>query len=188
MEILFWSACSNDGCYMLLEKPIGRILFDIINCDKKFMEFFCRDVLKATDFLPQEIETAKVDMGKYFLDLFIETDRQIIPIEIKVEARDQDKQCHRYLQTARQKNKNVPSRLYYLTKDKHKPSPNSLNGEKIFENNLKAVGNNDGVILVSYQDEILSWLENCSQELKNNNEKYLSVQLEFLKDMIRKNL
>ena len=80
MEILFWSACSNDGGYMLLEKPIGRILFDIINCDKKFMEFFCRDVLKATDFLPQEIETAKVDMGKYFLDLFIETDRQIIPI------------------------------------------------------------------------------------------------------------
>ena len=75
-----------------------------------------------------------------------------------------------------------------MTKDKHKPSPNSLNVEKIFENNLKAVGNNDGVILVSYQDEILNWLENCSQELKNNNEKYLSVQLEFLKDMIRKNL
>ena len=185
---LLWSACSNDGGYMILEKPIGRILFDIIKCDKKFMKLFCQDVLKATNFLQDEIKTAKVDMGTYYLDLFIKTERQIIPIELKVESGDRNEQCYRYLQTAREINKNVPTRLYYLTKDKHKPSVNSLNGEKILENDLKSVGNNDGVVLISYQDEILNWLEDCSQDLKNNSENYLSVQLEFLKDMIKENL
>lgn len=185
---LLWSACSNYNGTNILENRVAIILFDIIKCDKNFMKFFCQDVLKATNFLPQEVESAKVDMGTHNFDLFIQTDRQIIPIELKIDARDQDKQCHRYLQTAREINKNIPARLYYLTKDKHKPSENSLNGEKILANDLKTAGNDDGVILISYQDEILNWLESCSQDLKNNGENYLSVQLEFLKDMIKENL
>ena len=185
---LIWSACSNYNGTNILENRVTILLFDIINCDKKFMKLFCQDVLKATDFLPQEIESAKVDMGKHNFDLFIQTDRQIIPIELKIDARDQDKQCYRYLQTAREINKNVPARLYYLSKDKHTPSPESLNGEKILDNDLNSVGNEEGVILISYKDEILNWLEDCSQDLKNDGEKYLSVQLEFLKDMIKENL
>ena len=153
------------------------------------MEFFAAIVLKATDFLPQEVETAKVDMGTHNFDLFIQTDRQIIPIELKVESGDHNEQYYCYLQTAREINKNVPARLYYLTKDKHRPSTNRLNGEKVFENDLKSVvGNESGVILISYKDEILNGLKSCQQDLKNDDEKYLSVQLEFLKDMIKENL
>ena len=61
-----------------------------------------------------------------------------------------------------------------------------MNDEKILENDLKNIGNEEGVICISYQDEILTWLEHCSQDLKNNNETYLYTQLEFLKDMIKK--
>lgn len=187
---LLWSACSNYQGTIILENRITIILFDLIKCDKKFMQLFCQDVLKATNFLPNEIKTAKVDMGTNYFDLFIQTENQIIPIEIKVEARDQDKQCYRYLQKARELNKNIPTRLYYLTKDKEtrKPSENSLNGENIFENDLNSVGDESGVVLISYKDEILNWLEDCSQYLKKDGESYLSVQLEFLKDMIKENL
>lgn len=190
---LIWSACSNNGGWRVLEEPIGRILFDIINVDKKFMKLFCQDVLKATNFLSNEIENAKVDMGKHHFDLFIQTDNQIIPIELKVFARDQDKQCYRYLQTAREYNKNIkniPARLYYLTIDKknRQPSENSLNGEKILENDLNAVGDESGVILISYKDEILNWLESCSKDLKNAGEKNFCYQLELFKDIIREHL
>ena len=154
---LLWSACSNNEGWRVLEAPVGRILFDIIKADKNFMKLFCQDVLKATNFLPDEIETAKIDMGTHHLDLFIQTDRQIIPIELKVFARDQDKQCYRYLQTAREYNKNIPARLYYLTKDKHEPSPESLNGEKVFDkNDLNAVGDESGVILITYKSQLLT--------------------------------
>ena len=190
---LIWSACSNYNGTNILEERILIILFDILknqnsypNQGNKFLKSFFDDVLKATDYSLEELEIAKIDMGKYNFDLFIETDRQIIPIEFKINAIDQDKQCYRYLQTVRDINKNVPARLYYLTKDKHKPSDNSLNDEKILENDLKNIGNEEGVICISYQDEILTWLEHCSQDLKNNNETYLYTQLEFLKDMIKK--
>ena len=190
---LLWSACSNYNGTNILEERILIILFDILknqnsypNQGNKFLKSFFDDVLKATDYSLKELEIAKIDMGKYNFDLFIETDRQIIPIEFKINAIDQDKQCYRYLQTVRDINKNVPARLYYLTKDKHKPSDNSLNDEKILENDLKNIGNEEGVICISYQDEILTWLEHCSQDLKNNNETYLYTQLEFLKDMIKK--
>ena len=186
---LLWSACSNYQGTNILENRIAIILFDLIKCDKKFMKLFCQDVLKATNFFPDEIETAKVDIGRNYFDLFIQTDRQIIPIELKIDARDQDKQCYRYLQKAKEINKNIPTRLYYLKKDDRQPSPESLNGEKVFDkSDLNAVGDESGVILITYKNEILNWLENCSQELKNSGEKYLSVQLEFLKDMIKENL
>lgn len=192
---LLWSACSNYNGTNILEERISIILCDILrnqnsytNQGNKFLKSFFDDVLKATDYSQEELETAKIDMGTYYLDLFIETDKQIIPIELKIDARDQNEQCYRYLKTARKINKNVPARMYYLTKDKHKPSDNSLNGEKILENNFKNIGNDEGVVCVSYQDEILTWLEHCSQDLKNNNEKYLYIQLEFFKDMIKENL
>ena len=163
---LIWSACSNNGGYNVLEKPLERIFCDILRHKEKFMQNFFNDVLKATKISPEEIKTAKVDIEEKGIDLFIQTDRQIIPIELKIDACDQDKQCHRYLQTAREINKNVPARLYYLTKDKEnrKPSPESLNGEKIFDNDLNSVGNEEGVILISYKDEILNWLEDCSRD------------------------
>ncbi len=187
---LIWSACSNRDGYNVLEEPLERIFCDILRHQEKFMQNFFDNVLKATKISTEEIKTAKVDIEENGIDLFIKTDRQIIPIELKIDARDQDKQCFRYLQTAREYNKNIPARLYYLTKDKknRQPSDNSLNGEKILENNLNSVGNEEGVILISYQDEILNWLESCQQDLKNDGEKYLSVQLEFLKDMIKANL
>ena len=183
---LLWSACSNDGGYSILEKPVARILFDILNYRAKFMRNFFDDVLKATVRYSEEIATAKVDMGKYFFDLFIETDRQIIPIELKVDARDQNEQCRRYLEEVRKKNRNVPARMYYLTKDKHAPSPGSLKDEKILANDSRAIGT--GVVLISYEDEILTWLESCSRDLQSSNEKNLCYQLELFKDIIREHL
>lgn len=192
---LFWSACSNYNGTNILEERIVIILYDILqnknsypNQGNKFLKNFFDNVLKATNYSQEELETAKIDMGKYNFDLFIKTDKQIIPIEFKIGAVDQYDQCHRYLQTVRDINKNIPARLYYLTKDKHYPSNESLNGEKILQNDSKIIGNVEGVICISYQDEILTWLESCSQDLKSNNEKYLYTQLEFFKDMIKENL
>ena len=58
---LLWSACSNDGGYNVLEKPICRILFDIINYHEAFMRNFFSDVLKATNISQAEIKIAKVE-------------------------------------------------------------------------------------------------------------------------------
>ena len=57
---LLWSACSNDGGYNVLEKPICRILFDIINYHEEFMRNFFGDVLKTTNISQAEIKTAKI--------------------------------------------------------------------------------------------------------------------------------
>ena len=185
---LVWSACSNNGGYNVLEESIERILCDILRNREKFMQNFFDKVLKATKISHNEIKTAKVDVEERGMDLFIQTENQIIPIELKVDARDQDKQCYRYLQTAREYNKNIPARLYYLTKDKHEPSPESLNGEKVFDNDLNAVGDESGVILISYKDEILNWLEDCSQDLKNSGEENFCYQLELFADIIKEHL
>ncbi len=78
--------------------------------------------------------------------------------------------------------------MYYLTKDGHAPSSESLSGEKVFENDLISIGNETGVVLITYRDEILNWLENCSRHLASNNEKNLCRQLELFKDIIREHL
>ena len=186
---LLWSACSNNEGWRVLEEPIERILCDILKNREKFMQNFFDKVLKATKISQEEIKTAKVDIEERDIDLVIKTKNQIIPIELKVFARDQDKQCYRYLQTAREYNKNIPARLYYLTKDKHEPSPESLNGEKVFDkNDLNAVGDESGVILITYKNEILNWLESCQQDLKNSGENNFCYQLELFADIIKEHL
>lgn len=187
---LIWSACSNNEGWRVLEEAIERILCDILRNREKFMQNFFDKVLKATKISQNEIKTAKVDIEERGIDLFIQTENQIIPIELKVFARDQDKQCYRYLQTAREFNKNVPARMYYLTIDKktRQPSENSLNGEKILENDLNVVGDESGVILITYRAEIMNWLESCQQDLKNVGEKNFCYQLELFADIIKEHL
>ena len=57
-----------------------------------------------------------------------------------------------------------------------------------FKNDLKSVGDESGVILITYKDEILNWLEDCSQNLKNAGEKILCYQLELFADIIKEHL
>ncbi|MBR6012937.1 MAG: PD-(D/E)XK nuclease family protein [Selenomonadaceae bacterium] len=187
---LIWSACSNNGGWRVLEESIEKILCDILRNREKFLQNFFDKVLKATKISQDEIKTAKVDIEKHNIDLVIETCNQLIPIELKVFAEDKDKQCYRYLQNARKINKNVPARLYYLTIDKktRQPSENSLNGEKILENDLNAVGDNEGVVLISYEDEIMNWIKDCLQDLKNVGEKNFCYQLELFEDIIKEHL
>lgn len=119
-----------------------------------YMKLFLEHVLKLDDALYADVnlenavvEREKVIIGNRRIDLFITIPgRACIPIEVKLDAGDQDAQCSDYYHYA----KNSP--LYYLTLDRHMPSPVSLG-------TLPA----KSVRPISFGSEILDWLSACLQ-------------------------
>lgn len=78
------------------------------------------------------------------IDLFIEIGGKKIPLEVKIYAGDQSKQCQDYYNYA------VNSKIFYLTLDGHMPSTESIG--KLSK---------DAICPISFQSEIITWLNAC---------------------------
>lgn len=86
------------------------------------------------------------------------------PIEVKIDAADQDRQLERYARFARAKKaaraaeagKDFDFQVYYLTLDGHAPSPKSLGQVSMAH-----------ISCISFGQDILRWLNSCSWSTKN---------------------
>jgi hypothetical protein len=127
-----------------------------------FLKLFIKNVFNKYEeqkIEDDEIKYAKVHMEygieeKRRIDLVIKTGNHLIPIEVKIDAGDQVKQCFDYSKKA------VNSKLYYLTKFADLPSPVSTQGlDKITENGK--IVEYKGIKCISFAEDILNWLDEC---------------------------
>lgn len=82
------------------------------------------------------------------IDLLIRIGKYMLPIEAKVYAADQERQCFDYYNFAVRYDPDVV--IYYLTLDGHEPSYNSKNGLKDTQ-----------IQCISFAEEIINWLTTC---------------------------
>ena len=138
----------------------SKLIYSILN-DCKFKKEFMLSFLKTTDIIsaddvsPNDFKIIDVEREKIFsngrLDLFIsckvKDKNYVIIIENKIFARDQYEQMDRYIEFANNYQADI-KKVFYLT----------LLGNAPFED---SASNLDQVNLISYDNEILTWIENC---------------------------
>lgn len=133
-----------------------------------FLELFLAE-FKIDNFEP---EGAKVDIEKHVgtkteidggrIDIIIEEkNKNLIIIENKIYAPDQENQLLRYYHYGKEK----IVRLFYLTLFGNEPSDKSLGLTEDTENNSKKKENEIiDYTLLSYDTQIISWLKKCRKE------------------------
>lgn len=97
--------------------------------------------------------------GSSRIDFVIESQSFLVIIEMKIGAGDGDSQLARYASFGRRKRKKYC--IYYLTLDGHEPEEQSAKG--VDEDKLECI---------SFEKEIVSWLQNCMNTVKKGGYKY----------------
>ncbi len=145
----------------------SKFIYSILN-DCKFKKEFMLNFLKTTGIIsaedvgPDDLKIIDVEKEKSFsngrMDLFfscivkdkkyiVKDKKYAIIIENKIFAGDQYEQMDRYIKFADEYSADV-KKVFYLTLMGHAPSEDSAS-------------NLDRVNLISYNNEILNWIENC---------------------------
>lgn len=99
------------------------------------------------------------DGGSSRIDFVIESRSFCAIIEMKIDAGDGDSQLSRYASFGKMKRKKY--RVYYLTLDGHEPEEQSAGGV-----------DEDKLMCISFETEIVSWLQNCMHSVKKGGYKY----------------
>lgn len=99
------------------------------------------------------------DGGSSRIDFVIESRSFCAIIEMKIDAGDGDSQLNRYASFGRMRRKKY--RVYYLTLDGHEPEKQSASGV-----------DKDKLVCISFEKEIISWLQNCMRTVKKGGYKY----------------
>ena len=133
------------------------------------------------------IDTSRATVFKEFkhIDIYISDGKKHIILENKVYAKDQPTQIARYIDTIKMEGaKDEDICVLYLHPDGELPKENSLGGYKLNQDNTKL--EKDGSIInfkvISYEDEILSWIDRCKKEVSNLTD--LNIFLSQYKDVI----
>jgi hypothetical protein len=142
------------------EVTICRVLYELINPrgshyqGDAYLRLFDQYVLKMglteEDFKSAAAQREHVISDDRRIDLVITTRDKFIPIEVKIYAMDQNRQCYDYSRHR------INSKVFYLTLDGNPPSAESAQG-------LKSNGDDgyDEVTQISFRVEVLNWLEKC---------------------------
>lgn len=140
---------------------------------KVFLESFAKIVLNSgvsnTAIDPQQ-EDATEDNRR--IDFTLETDDNVIGIEIKIDAGDQFYQLWDYQEEIKQRaeTQNKGTKLFYLTLDSKEASQESITSrdekQKLevckYENKQKDTNNN--YMCISFRHEILDWVNDCIKQ------------------------
>ncbi|WP_186321422.1 PD-(D/E)XK nuclease family protein [Bacillus sp. FJAT-22090] len=137
------------------EVRICRFLYELLNPKGShyqgdlYLKLFVEHVLQLE--LPL-IEWKQVKVHREFLiednrriDLVIQTPNYLVPIEVKIFARDQENQCADYLKVAQNAN------VYYLTRFGILP-PDSSSVDKAL------------ITPISFSQDIIKWLDKCLEQ------------------------
>ena len=138
----------------------SAFLYELINPkgthyqDNKYLRVFLDEVLKIEDF---DFVNVKVDRETLIdanrrIDFTIENDDYYIAIEMKIDAKDQDKQLSDYFEYAKKQKQKV-SKIYYLT----------LDGRDANEKSAKEVEYEK----ISFQFDILNFIEKSIEKSAN---------------------
>lgn len=148
------------------EVTICRVLYDLLSPNgshhqgDKYLRLFVENVLRLENC--KEIEWAKAKVSREYLlpsgrriDLVIETEKpsRFIPIEVKIYAEEQEKQCIDYWKYANEQQNHGKSVLYYLTRFGDEPSGYSKGENEDCE-----------IACISFAKDILGWLSLCIKE------------------------
>jgi hypothetical protein len=164
------------GCFNIFEiadisvseTTICRVLYELLSPEGShyqgdtYLKLFVRNVLepaqteRAEKISDGELRTAKVyreylTRNNRRIDLVIKTDKRFIPIEVKIYAGEQRKQCYDYYQEAK-----GSSNLFYLTRSGAFPSEDSAEGLTPLEG-----GGYEEITPISFERDILDWLYLC---------------------------
>lgn len=153
------------------EVKICRVIYELLSplgCHYQgsvYLKLFMETVLGIENVDEDELHSAKVFRERIIdekrrIDLLIETNKRIVPIEVKIYAEEQKNQCIDYFKFVNEKHKNARQSLYYLTRFGTAPTENSAKGLSC--SNDKA-GDSD-IVCVSFAKDILQWLERCVKE------------------------
>ena len=91
------------------------------------------------------------------IDITIETEKYLIGVEMKIDARDQNTQMFDYYEELKNRKSNKEVILCYLTLDGKEPTKKSI------EKKDKVLSEDD-YLLVSFETEIINWIELCIKE------------------------
>ena len=118
-----------------------------------FLKSFVKNVLKMDDnsFSDDEYSKAQVTREELIdesrrIDLVLRINDRIFPIEVKIYASDQERQCYDYYNYAEKKD--PQTKIYYLTRYGHEPS-----------NESKMSLSNTQYECISFSEDILNWLD-----------------------------
>ncbi len=147
------------------EVTICRVLHEFLNPEGShcqgfvYLKLFMNHVLKI-EMSDYELARAKVHREYRIsedrrIDLVIETATRLIPIEVKIYAGDQSKQCYDYKKVAKN------SEVYYLTLSGNLPSPESAFELVAAYDEFGALVSYENITLISFQADILTWLNKC---------------------------
>lgn len=185
------------------EVKMCRMLAEIIDPMGTHNEgqFFIRSFIKKVlylDIAEDELASARVYVEYHTgadrrIDIAIVTNRRFIPIEVKIYAEDQTRQCRDYYDFALSQKKSEVSKVYYLTLDGHLPQKSGTEGLTPIENDNMVVGYEE-IVAISFRKEICTWLEECLEEpelaekitLRTNIEQFLFVLGELSGNMSKK--
>ena len=130
----------------MVENELRNLIYDLLSpeknrkCWRLYLELFDKHVLRL-NMTAEELDSAKVykEYSTEFvklkdsrrIDLVIITNKRFIPIEVKIEADDQPKQCDDYWLEAKKYHEthffSESPVLYYLSPEGYFPSKKSAN-------------------------------------------------------------
>lgn len=174
----------------------SRMLFSLLNPlsnhgqGSLFLGLFLKKALKDTNFTLPQTKACKVyreystrKFGR--IDLYITDEQRHIIIENKIGAGDGDRQIERYIEFCVQEKgaKYADICVLYLSPKPQKPEKHSLQKWSI-ENGLLENDKGEKVAYknITYECEILAWLDECQRQVKNVCN--LNGSLELYKDAI----
>lgn len=127
------------------------------NQKSKFFDLFLEVVgienVYDTDKLTVSKERYSKENGR--IDIWVYDLKNVLIIENKIRAEDQEEQLERYFKEAKKYADVSKIKILYLTLDGNEPSAKSLKNYETKKN----------VILISYRDHIVSWLKKCIKEV-----------------------
>ena len=131
------------------------------------------------------IDTSRTTVFKEFkhIDIYISDGKKHIILENKVYAKDQAAQIARYIDTIKMEGtKDDDIYVLYLHPDGNLPKEYSLGEYKPYNTKLKKDGSSINFKVITYEDQILSWIDKCKNEVSNITD--LNVFLSQYKDVI----
>ena len=133
------------------------------------------------------IDTSRATVFKEFkhIDIYISDGKKHIILENKVYAKDQPTQIARYIEAIKKEGaEDEDIYVLYLHPDGELPEGDSLGGYKLNQDNtkLEKEGSSINFKVISYDKEILEWIDRCKNEVSNITD--LNVFLSQYKDVI----
>lgn len=160
------------------EVVICKLIAFFLNPDEKhsqkekFLNLFLKKIYEpivSEDELKSLQIITEFPANRRRIDIVIKSNKRFLPIEVKIWATDQEAQCNDYYIFAKEQKPVGAKKVFYLTIDGHKPNESSLGELKEGEN----------LIILSFRNHILQWLEQCEIE----KEKFTPMLQEFIREL-----